>query len=78
MKSCDLSAGAAKLELALKSLRTTLAVVEQRWDDETHRKFQENHLTPIEPAVRNMFDAIGRIAETIAAAERECDSESDA
>ena len=72
MKSCDLSGGAAKLELALKSLRTTLSAVEAQWNDETHRKFQEEHLAPIEPAVRRMFDDISRIAEVIAAAERDC------
>ena len=76
MKSCDLSAGAAKLELALKSLRTTLAAVEQQWNDETNRKFHENHLAAVDPTVRGMFDAIARMHEIIAAAERHCgDSE---
>jgi len=75
VKSCDLASGAAKLELAIKSLRTSLSVVEEQWNDETHRKFHENHLAPIEPSVRKMFDAIARIAEAVAAAERDCDSE---
>jgi hypothetical protein len=61
VKSCDLTSGAAKLELAIKSLRTTLSAVEKQWNDETHRKFQEAHLAPIEPSVRNMFDAIARV-----------------
>jgi hypothetical protein len=75
VKSCDLSAGAAKLELAVKSLRTTLSAVEAQWNDETHHKFRENHLAAVEPRVKNMFDAISRIAEVIVAAERDCDSE---
>ena len=75
MKSCDLSAGAAKLELAIKSLRTTISAVEQQWNDETHRQFQEAHLAPIEPKVRGTFDAIARMGEVIAAAERDCSSE---
>jgi uncharacterized protein YukE len=75
VKSCDLSGGAAKLELALKSLRTTLSAVEAQWNDETHRKFQEEHLAPIDPKVKSMLDAVGRMAEAIAAAERDCDSE---
>ena len=66
MKSCDLSSGAAKLELALKSLRTTINAVDQQWNDGARRKFQENHLMAIEPNVRTMFDAIGRLAEVIA------------
>jgi hypothetical protein len=73
MKSCDLTSGAAKLELAMKSLRITLSVVDQRWNDETHRKFQEEHIAPIEPNVKKMMDAIGRMAEAIAACERQCD-----
>lgn len=75
MKPCDLKAGAAKLELASKSLRTTLSAVEQQWNDDTQQKFRENHLAAIDPSVRKMFDAVGRMAEAIAAAERECNSE---
>jgi hypothetical protein len=75
MKSCDLSTGPAKLELALKSLRLTLSVVDQRWNDETRRKFQENHLASIEPSVKRMLDAVGRMAEALAACERQCDSD---
>jgi hypothetical protein len=75
VKSCDLSAGAAKLELALKSLRTTTAAVEAQWNDEAQRKFRENHLAAVEPKTRNMFEAIGRMAEVLAAAERDCGNE---
>lgn len=75
MKSCDLKAGAAKLELATKSLRTTMSAVEQQWTDETHNKFHENHLAEIDPRVKRMFDAIERMNEAIAAAERQCADE---
>jgi hypothetical protein len=75
VKSCDLSSGAAKLELAIKSLRVTLSAVETQWTDQTHHKFHEEHLAPIEPTVRKMFDAIARIADVIAAAERDCNDD---
>ena len=75
MKSCDLSAGAAKLELALKTLRTTLTAVEQHWNDEAKRKFWDNHLAALDPSARVMFDAIARMSEAAAAAERDCSSE---
>jgi hypothetical protein len=75
VKSCDLTAGAAKLELALKSLRTTAAAVEAQWNDEAQRTFRENHLAAVEPKTRNMFEAIGRMAEVLAAAERDCGNE---
>jgi Ethanolamine utilization protein EutJ (predicted chaperonin) len=75
VKSCDLSSGAAKLELAMKSLRVTLSAVEDQWTDQTHHKFREEHLARIEPTVRKMFDEIARMAEAIAAAERDCNPE---
>jgi hypothetical protein len=75
MKSCDLSSGAAKLELSLKSLRTTLNAVDEQWKDQARKKFQDTHLAAVEPSVRNMLDAIGRLAEVIAAAEHHCSSE---
>jgi hypothetical protein len=75
MKSCDLTSGGSKLELALKSFRATLSAVEQHWTDDTHRKFQETHLAIIEPNVKRMFDAIARMAEAIGACERQCDEE---
>jgi hypothetical protein len=77
MKSCDLNAGAAKLELSLKSLRTTAAAVEAQWNDEAQRKFRENHLAAVEPKTRTMFEAIGRMTEVLAAAERDCGNEGD-
>jgi hypothetical protein len=70
-----LSTGAGKLELAMKSLRVTLSAVEVQWTDQAHRQFHEEHLAPIEPAVRRMFDEIARMGEAIAAAERDCQSE---
>jgi hypothetical protein len=75
VKHCDLNAGAAKLELALKSFRTTLSAVESQWNDEAHRKFSENHLAVFGPKTRGMFEAIERMSEQIAAAERECGDE---
>jgi hypothetical protein len=77
VKSCDLSAGTAKLELALKSLRTTLGAVEAQWNDEAHRKFHENHLAAIGPKTTSMFEAIGRMSDVLAAAERDCGEEGD-
>jgi hypothetical protein len=75
MKSCDFNSGAAKLELALKTLRTTLNAVDQQWNDDAKRKFWDNHITQLDPSVRTMFDAIGRLSEAVAAAERDCASE---
>ena len=46
MKNFDVHAGAAKLELALKTFRTTFAAVDPQWTDAARRDFQETHLRP--------------------------------
>lgn len=75
MKNWDLNAGAAKIESGLKTLRTTIAAVNQQWTDQAQRKFQEEHLAAVEPKVRSMLDAITRLADVLAAAEHQCRSE---
>ena len=72
MKTFDVNAGAAKLEMALKTFHTTFAAVDPQWTDAARREFQETHLAPMEPNVKNMLDAITRLAEVLAAAERQC------
>ena len=55
MKNADLNASAAKLELALKTFRTTFAAVDPQWTDAARRDFQETYLEPMEPKVKNML-----------------------
>ena len=74
MKIWDLNAGVGKLELAVKLVRAAAANVEQQWTDDAHRDFEETYLTPLEPNVRDVLDAIHRLAEVLAAAERQCNS----
>ena len=75
MKNSDLGAGAARLELALKTFRTTFAAVDPQWTDAARRDFQESYLAPMEPNVRNMLEAIARLASVLASAERQCGSD---
>ena len=75
MNDSDVNAGAAKLELALKTFRATFAAVDPQWTDAARRDFQETYLTPLEPNVRNMLEAIARLAGVLAAAQRQCSSE---
>ena len=75
MKNADLSASAAKLELALKTLRTTFAAVDPQWTDAARRDFQATYLEPMEPKVKNMLQAITRLAGELAGAERHCGSD---
>jgi hypothetical protein len=75
MKNSDVNAGAAKIELALKTFRITFGAVDPQWTDAARREFEETHLAPMEPNVRNMLQAIARLAEVFAAAERQCKSD---
>jgi hypothetical protein len=75
MKNFDVHSGAAKLEKALKTFRTTFGGVEPQWNDAARNDFQGTHLAPMEPKVRAMMAEITRLAEVLAAAERQCSSE---
>ncbi|MCE5301749.1 MAG: hypothetical protein LLF97_01420 [Planctomycetaceae bacterium] len=75
MKPADIGGGVAKLELALKTLHTTLASVDQQWTDAARRDFQTMHLASVDPNVRNMREAVIRLADAVAAAERQCGDE---
>jgi hypothetical protein len=72
MKNWDLTSGGAKLELAMQSLQLAATEAQHYWSDEAQRKFQEIYITPLEPNVRNVLDAIHRLAEVITNAEQQC------
>jgi len=73
VKDSELIAAAAKIELAAKTLRATLASVDAQWTDAARRDFQENHLNAFEPNLRDILQAITRLAGQVAAAERQCE-----
>lgn len=75
MKKSDIISSAGKLELSLKTFRTTFAAVDPQWTDAARRDFEETHLVPLEPNVKNMIEAIMRLATVFEAAERQCGSE---
>jgi hypothetical protein len=72
MKNWDLSSGAAKLELAMKSIKTADYEAEQYWGDAAHQKFRDTYIDPLEPKIRNMLEAIHRISEVFESADRQC------
>ena len=72
MKHWDLSTGTGRLELALQALGRTKGDVAESWDDDASRRFQETFVEPLEPRIRTLLDAPGRLAEVLASAERQC------
>jgi len=71
MSSCDLSSGAAKLALAVKHLGIKWEQATDTWNDATAKKFNEDFLVPLTPEVKQMLEAIGRLAEILDRAERD-------
>jgi hypothetical protein len=73
MRRWDLHSGASKLDLALESLRLADAEATHHWDDITHQEFQEKYLEPLEPRLKRAAEAVQRLAEVVARAQRECE-----
>jgi hypothetical protein len=68
----DLVSGSGKLAEALKNLQLQWTTTNEAWRDSAAKKFEENHLAPLQPYVRLTLDAISRLAETLERAQREC------
>lgn len=67
----DLSSGAGKLALGLKQFKLKWESARETWDDATSRGFHEEHIEPLSPRVKELLEAIGRLAEIFARASRE-------
>jgi hypothetical protein len=70
--SSEVQGCAAKLELALKTFRITSNAVDEQWTDVAREDFQVKYLTPLEKNTKNMLEAMARVLEVIASAERHC------
>ncbi len=75
MMVADLHTGAAQLTDALVQLESAWGRVRPAWNDETSRHFEAEHLAPISPTIRMTLDAVNRLADVLARAERECQDE---
>jgi hypothetical protein len=75
MRLCDLTSGAAKLELAFKNLEAKTADIGEAWSDEAFVRFVETYLEPIRPRLKTMIDAIHRLSEVVYTAELQCRDE---
>ena len=75
MRTWDLTAGMAKLDMALKTLEAKVADIGESWDDDSYHRFQETYLEPLRPRMRTMADAIHRLSDVLATAEQQCRDE---
>ena len=73
MRYWDLNSGAAKLDLALDSLRAARVEASRSWQDTTSQKFDEAYLLPLDPRMRKTLDAVHRMSVLLTEARRACD-----
>ena len=72
MRIGDVNSGAAKLHDALETVELAWQEAQTKWDDSAGRNFEENHVKPIAPNVKATLDAINRLSEVFARAQRDC------
>ncbi len=68
----DLVSGATKLSESLKNLMLHWQETKDQWQDVASRRFEEDHLAPLEPKVHLTLDAISRLADVLERAQRDC------
>ncbi len=72
MSLADVHTGAARLTDALEQLEVSWEQTKQSWNDEAQQRFEEEHLEPIAPAIRQTLDALNRLGDVLARVERGC------
>ncbi len=75
MAQFDLSTGAARLRHAFETLTLRWSETSDFWSDDVSRRFAEEHLDPLGPALKNALDAIGRMEMLVQQAHRDCQPE---
>ncbi len=76
MRCWDLTSAMARLDQAAESLRKAQAEVTELWNDDVSRQFQKEFLEPLGPKLSRAIEAIRRLGEELAKAERACGPES--
>ena len=73
MQVVSLSTGPARIREALETLEIAWSETKDEWDDASSRNFEENHVQPIGPKVRQAMDAISRLRDAVARVGRDCE-----
>jgi hypothetical protein len=67
-----MSAGAARLNFALKTLRERWDAAKEQWSDQVSRDFEKNHLDPLEGQAEAAMRAMEKIAEVLHKIRQDC------
>jgi len=77
MRVCDLNTGVGKLSQAYSKLKEQWAQTQVHWQDDTCRRFEEEHLREIPARLQFLLAGVQRLAEVLEKAERECEDRAD-
>ncbi len=67
-----MSAGAARLKHALKTMRENWEITRETWNDGVARDFEKNHLLPLDQQVNTALRGMDKISEVLGKVRAEC------
>ncbi len=67
-----MSAGSARLNYTLKTLREKWDIAKEKWSDNVSRDFEKNHLFPLEQQTTTAIRGMEKIAEVLSKIRHEC------
>ncbi|NOZ41530.1 MAG: hypothetical protein GXP24_15075 [Planctomycetes bacterium] len=73
MRPWDFDTSAARMRKATEDLQVAWEQTTEQWHDEVSRKFCEQHLEPIGPAMKLSLDAVGRMQQLMNQIQNECE-----
>jgi hypothetical protein len=65
MPNAHVMAGSSRLKHAIRALQEHWRQVEPTWDDSVRRRFEERHLTPLDPATDAALIGMQKLAEVL-------------
>lgn len=77
MNVCDLDSPSGRLARAFAELKQSLAEVRETWNDDTARRFDQEHLREIPARLHLLVTAVDRLAGEVRQAERDCSDRPD-
>jgi hypothetical protein len=67
-----MSAGSARLQFSLKTLRERWDIAKEKWSDKVSQDFEKNHLVPLEQQTSNAIRGMEKIAEVLSKVRHDC------
>lgn len=69
----SLSVGQVRIREAYKTLLIQWSQAREQWDDGVSREFEQNHIAPLEKAIKSAMAGMESLGEQVWRAQRECE-----